>query len=339
MRVTQQDIAKFARVSQATVSRVLAGDDRVEPEIRQKVIEAIEEHNYRPDVRARNLRKQSAGLIGLAIKRPQGGLDGDPFYASLISQLLDGLSETHTHLCLETVPDGDRQFQVYDEMLRTRRVDGLILVESEANDERLELLQRDRFPFVLIGNPMGQSVWSVDNDNVYAGQIATQHLLESGYRSIGFIAGRQGLTVSDDRIEGHRRIMRQYEVEPNIWYSDFGLEASKETALEALTSKDRPEALVVLDDFMALGVIMAARNLGLKIPQDLGIVSFNDSYVCQLLENGLSSVSLDIPRLVETALNRLMNMIDGEDVDQPSRTIVPCFLQVRGSSMRGGGIL
>ncbi len=211
MRVTQQDIAKFAQVSQATVSRVLAGDGRVEPEIRDKVLEAIERHNYRPDVRARNLRKQSTGLIGLAVKRPHGGLDGDPFYTSLISEILDGLNGTPFHLCIETVPEGNSQWHVYDELLRSRRVDGLILVESEAHDERLVRLQQDRFPFVLIGNPMGAKVWSIDNDNVYAGQIATQHLFESGYRHVGFLAGREGITVSDDRIEGYARIANQYE--------------------------------------------------------------------------------------------------------------------------------
>lgn len=339
MRVTQQDIAKYAQVSQATVSRVLAGDGRVEPDIRQKVLEAIEEHNYQPDMRARSLRTQSTGLIGLAVKRPHGGLDGDPFYTSLISKILDGLADTEYHLCIETVPNGVGQFQVYDEMLRTRRVDGLILVESEADDARLALLQRDRFPFVLIGNPMGQHVWSVDNDNVYAGQIATQHLYESGYRRVGIIAGRPGVTVSDDRIEGYRRIVRQYEGEAQVWHADFGLEHARDVATLALLRKDAPDALVVLDDYMAMGVVIAARKLGKHIPQDLGLVSFNDSNVCLMLDGGLSSVSLDIPKLVKSTLSRLLNIVREDESEDPERTIVPCFLQVRGSSMRSGGLL
>ncbi|MBS1723143.1 MAG: LacI family DNA-binding transcriptional regulator [Armatimonadetes bacterium] len=326
-------------MSQATVSRVLAGDDRVEPEIRDKVLSAIEQHNYRPDARARSLRTQTAGIIGLAVKRPHGGLDGDPFYTSLISEILDNLDGTAYHLCIETVPNGGRQFQVYDEMLRSRRVDGLILVESEAHDERLALLQRDKFPFVLIGNPMGQVVWSVDNDNVYAGQVATQHLLESGYRKVAFIAGPEGITVSDDRLEGYTRIVQQYEGRPIVLHSDFGLEAAREVAMKALTGRDAPDAVVVLDDFMAMGVVIAARKLGRRIPQDLGIVSFNDSNVCLMLEGGLSSVSLDIPRLVRTSLSTLLEVISEKDYLEPARTIVPCLLQVRGSSIRAGGML
>ena len=339
MRVTQQDIAKYAQVSQATVSRVLAGDERVEPDIRQKVQEAIDRHNYKPDVRARSLRTRSTGLIGLAVKRPHGGLDGDPFYTSLISEILDGLQETPFHLCIETVPNGGRQFLAYDELLRSRRVDGLILVESEADDERLALLQRDKFPFVLIGNPMGNQVWSVDNDNVYAGQIATEHLFASGYRQVGFIAGREGVTVSDDRIQGYVRIAHQQEAVPRVWHADFGLDAARDAALMALDSKDAPDALVVLDDFMAMGVVVAARKLGKRIPQDLGIVSFNDSSVCLLMEGGLSSVSLDIPRLVDVALSTLLDVVSETESEDPRRAIVPCFLQVRGSSIRSGGLL
>lgn len=339
MRVTQQDIAKYAQVSQATVSRVLAGDERVEPDIRTKVLNAIERHNYRPDVRAQSLRSKSTGLIGLAVKRPHGGLDGDPFYTSLISEILDCLQETDYHLCIETVPNGGRQFLAYDEMLRTRRVDGLILVESEADDERLSLLQRDKFPFVLIGNPLELKVWSVDNDNEYAGQIATEHLFASGYRKVGFIAGRKGVTVSDDRVQGYKRIANQYEAQSMIWHSDFGLEAACSTALEALSTNESPDALVVLDDFMAMGVVLAARKLGKRVPQDLGIVSFNDSSACLLIEGGLSSVSLDIPRLVATTMSTLLNAIDESNDNEPTRQIIPCFLQVRGSSIRTGGLL
>src|ERR1700709_2155594 len=124
MRVTQSDIARLAKVSQATVSRVLSGDDRVETLIRDRVLLTMREHNYRPDVRARSLRLRRTGLIGLVLKRPHGGLVDDPFFASLTSGIIDALSGTPNHLCLDMVTDEQSQEGVYDEMLRTRRVDG-----------------------------------------------------------------------------------------------------------------------------------------------------------------------------------------------------------------------
>ncbi|RYG23622.1 LacI family transcriptional regulator, partial [bacterium] len=181
MRVTQQDIARIANVSQATVSRVLAGDEKVEPNIRERVMEAVQRKNYKPDVRARSLRGAGTGLIGLVVNRPPGGLANDPFFARLTAEIIDYLAGHPYHLCLEGVGEGIGQTAIYDEMLRTRRVDGLILVESEARDERVARLRKDKFPFVLLGNPLAsEEVHSVDNDNVHAAEIATTHLLDGG---------------------------------------------------------------------------------------------------------------------------------------------------------------
>ncbi|MBL8040584.1 MAG: LacI family DNA-binding transcriptional regulator, partial [Chthonomonas sp.] len=171
MRVTQQDIARLAKVSQSTVSRVVAGDQRVEEEIRERVMTVMRNHNYRPDVRARSLRTQSTHLIGLVMKREARDLQGDPFFSMFVSEILGFLSSTPYHLCVDIAASALRQEFIYDELLRTRRVDGLILVESEPRDERVERLQKDAFPFVIIGNPGSDvDLHSVDNDNILAGE-------------------------------------------------------------------------------------------------------------------------------------------------------------------------
>jgi len=337
MRVTQLDIAKIASVSQATVSRVLAGDEKVEVAIRERVIKAMRDHNYQPDVRARSLRSKRTGLIGLVLNRPAGGLGDDPFFSSLISDILDVLSGRPYHLCLDMVSSEAGQSAIYDEMLRTRRVDGLILVESEARDHRIARLQQDNFPFVLIGNPLNsEEIHSVDNDNVLAAEIATKHLLDQGFRRVGFLAARTGVTVSDDRVAGYQRAVRGRQEDHLIWHADFGPHAAREAARAVLRSPDRPDAIVVLDDFMALGVVGAARDLGLRIPHDLGLVSFNDTNLCDLIDGGLSSVSLSMPEIVRSACQRLLEIIEERASDCPRRTIVPCELKVRGSSVRPG---
>ncbi len=332
MRVTQLDIAKFARVSQATVSRVLSGDDRVEPNIRGRVLDVIRLHNYQPDVRARSLRLRRTGLIGLVLKRPHGGLSDDPFFAALTAGIMDFLCGRPYHLCVDVVTDETSQEGIYDEMLRTRRVDGLILVEPEASDERITLLQRDKFPFVLIGNPKNDNIFSVDNDNVHAGEIATKHLVVNGYRRIGFLGGPRDITVSDDRIEGYRRALARAGLEPIVCHSKFGFEAARSSGLDLL-ERERLDALVVLDDFMACGVVLAARQLGLNVPDQLGLVAFNDTSLCNLLDVGLTSVSLGIEKIVQAAVCKLLQVIEDEDVmDIPVRQIIPCELKIRGSS-------
>jgi len=336
MKVTQQDIAKIANVSQATVSRVLAGHPKVEPHIRDRVSNVISLNNYKVDVRARNLRNRSTSLIGLVINRPSGGVSEDPFFASLVAEILDYLRETPYHLCLDATSGEEGQEVIYDELLRSRRVDGLILVESEATDMRIDRLQRDNFPFVLIGNALGsEQIHSVDNDNVLAGESATRHLLDQGYKRVGILGARVGVTVSNDRITGYQRAVRGRQTDHLIWHSEFGLGAAKEVAMHILTGQDRPDALVVIDDYMTMGVLLALQELDLKTPSDLGIVSFNDSSLCSLVEGGLSSMSLKIHELVSSACERLLGIIEGRKFEQDRRLIVPCELKIRGSSLRG----
>ncbi len=337
MRVTQQDIARIANVSQATVSRVLSGDDKVELTIRDRVVEAMRRHNYAPDVRARSLRNRRTGLIGLVVNRPTGNVGDDPFFSQLTAEIINYLAGKPYHLCLDMVSSDEGQDAVYDEMLRTRRVDGLILVESEARDHRIHRLQEDNFPFVLIGNPMPNAeIHSVDNDNVLAAQLATRHLVTAGYKRIGILAGRSGITVSDDRILGYQQAILGQQDDSLVYHSDFGSDAARLTALRIFEGPDRPDALVVLDDLMALGVVLAARARGLRIPSDLGLVSFNDTNLCDLLECGLTSVSLRISQMVQIACERLLRIVEDRPTASPRRVIVPCELKVRGSSRRGG---
>lgn len=331
MRVTQLDIAKIANVSQATVSRVLAGDERVEDGIRDRVVAVMREKNYRPDVRGQSLRNRRTGLIGLVLKRPHGGLVGDPFFAALTAGIIDFLCGQPYHLCVDMVTDDRSQEGVYDEMLRSRRVDGLILVEPEASDERIALLQSDHFPFVLIGNPKNEAILSVDNDNVHAGDIAARHLYEQGYRDVAFLGARHGIAVSDDRIEGYAAAAAAYGEVPRVFHAEFGFEAARAKAAEIFAEPQRPGGLVVLDDFMAFGVYQAARDHGVHVPTSLGLVGFNDSNLCNLLPGGLSSVSLAIDEIVRTTVSKLLSVIEEKPV-QHVRDIVPCSLRARGTS-------
>ena len=341
MRVTQQDIARIAKVSQATVSRVLAGDTRVEPETRERVLGAMATSNYRPDVRAQSLRQKRTHLVGLVLKRPEGGIKDDPFFSCLVSEITTFLSQTKYHLCLDVAKDANAQTAIYDSLLRTRRVDGLILVEPECEDRRLQRLHEDKFPFVVLGNPLGAALHSIDNDNVLAARMATLHLLDNGFRSIGFLAGPKGVTVSDDRVTGYRMAMQERGEMDQVWHCDFGHHAAATKSIEILRQPIRPQAIISLDDFMATGVASAARQLDVKLPNDLAMVSFNDSSLCWLFEGGLTSVNMNFEQMMRTACERLIAIIEDGDSIEPSRVVISCELKVRGSSQRlnGGSLL
>lgn len=331
--ITQREIALLAKVSQSTVSRVLTGDETVDAETAASIRAIMAQHNYRPDGNARALRSSRSGLIGLVVQRPAGGFQDDPFFAMLTSEIIDALAGSHYTLCLELASESTQR-SIYDELLRSRRVDGLLLVESAADDERIRLLQRDRFPFVVIGNPSndGGPVWCVDNDNPAAAFGVTRHLIEGGYRRIAFLAGPLGITVSQDRVRGYREAMSAAGLEANVWECEFSLASARRAAAALLDQSERPDAVLALDDLLASGVELAARERGLTIPRDLGLASFNDSKRCELIADGLTSVNLNIPQLVRTACATLLNLIEGEASGEPFRAIVPAELHVRRSS-------
>lgn len=338
MRVTQQDVAKAAKVSQATVSRVLAGDPRVEPSKRDRVVAAMQAANYQPDVRAQALRSKRTRLFGLVLKRPQGELRDDPFFASLLAEITQYLAKTPYHICLDVAESAEEQSAIYDELLRTRRVDGLILVEPEAEDLRLRKLQEEGFPFVVIGNPRSASMNSVDNDNVLAGRMATLHLIENGFRSIGMVGGPLGVAVSDDRVTGYRLAMAERNLPQRVWHSEFGNRAAAYAAGELLAEPNRPDALVVMDDFMALGVSRVAHSLQIAIPEDLALVAFSVSNLCSLIESGLTTVDMNIEQLVSQACRKLIDIVEGRSVE-PGRSVVPCELRGRISSRPSVGVM
>lgn len=331
MRVTQQDIARLSEVSQATVSRVLAGDERVDAQIRDRVLGIMNSHNYQPDVRARSLRQRKTHLIGLVLKREVGTLQGDPFFAMLVAEVVDAMAGSPWHLCVDIATDSSRQHAIYDELLRTRRVDGLILVESEASDHRIRRLQHDQFPFVLIGNATDMpELHAIDNDNVMAAEIATRHLVEQGYKRIAFLGGPKSLTVTRDRETGYRQAVDN----PLVAYTEFGYHSARDKACEMFSAKDRPDAIVAMDDTMAMGVIQAAREHRLSVPDDLGVVGFNDSSLCDQIENGLTSVNLHIDNMVRWSIRRLLQVIEKQPITGKHQAMMGCELKVRGSSIR-----
>lgn len=335
MRVTQQDIARLAQVSQATVSRVLAGDERVESDIRDRVRQVMREHNYQPDVRARSLRQKRTHLIGLVLKRELGTLEGDPFFALMVSEIVECLAGSPYHLCVEIATDEARQRYVYDDLLRTRRVDGLILVESEPSDERINRLQEDRFPFVLIGNAGGNpDLLATDNDNTVAAEIATKHLFEAGYRRPAMLAGPHGLTVTQDRVAGYQCAMDRAGLAPFVRHSGFGMDAAREAADKLFAEGGDFDSMVVFDDFMAMGVLQAARKHQISVPKQLGVVSFNNSLLCGIVDGGLSSVNLQIDKMVRWSVDRLLEVIEEKPMQGANQVTFPCELVARGTTTR-----
>lgn len=332
----QSEIAKLAGVSQATVSRVLKGNPQVNEEMRRRVLAVVQELGYVPDARAQSLRSQRTHLLGLVVHRSPEALAGDPFFSTLIAAIIDHASKHDYHLCVDTARTARSQRAIYEELLRTRRVDGLILVESETRDRRIERLSSEGFPFVLIGRYEPEdAIYSVDNDNIGAAYMATEYLIRTGRRRIAYIGGPAGLTVTRDRLQGYKNALEACGIpyDPRlVVFAEFSERSAASAMTELLSQSPPPDAVIGLDDVIAAGAMREAKRHGLHIPEEIAFIGFNDSPLCRYVEPSLTSIAVDIPTLAGRATETLIALIEGRTPDAPKRQIVPARLVKRESA-------
>ncbi|GBC93163.1 HTH-type transcriptional repressor CytR [bacterium HR15] len=333
--IRQTEIARLARVSQATVSRVLNNDPQVNEELRQRVLAVVEALGYVPDARAQSLRAQRTRLLGLVVHRAPTALAHDPFFSALIASIIEQAGKQGYHLCVDAARTVKGQRAIYEELLRTRRVDGLILVESETRDERIARLTAEGFPFVLIGRYEPEdAIYTVDNDNIGAARMATEYLLQQGRRRIAYIGGPAGLTVTRDRLRGYRDALQAWGMNYDarlVAFGAFSEQGGARAMCELLSLPHAPDAVLALDDVLAIGAMREAQRHQLRIPEDIAFIGFNDTPLCSFVEPSLTSVAIDIAALARAATQRLIDLIEGRS-PSPRRLIVPSRLVPRESA-------
>ena len=294
---TIKDVAKRAGLSTTLVSRYLNGQKGVSPASREKITAAIRELNYRPNGIARSLVRQETQSIGIVLDNICA-----PFMAPLITGLQRGAEEFDTENKYNVIfcsSDGDMEKKKrHIQFLTQGRVDGIIIYGSlTTDDELIRQLADTSFPFLLIENDIyGVEANKVVIDNVGGAYRATRYLIEHGYRRIAHIAGNMNLKITSDRLNGYIRALQdsQIPVDQNlILYPDFRSIRMKETGtgrqadmiyLEAgyremkklLEREELPEAVFFATDISAFGAMKAMEEAGLKVPEDIGMVGFDD---------------------------------------------------------------
>ncbi|HEY3266801.1 MAG TPA: LacI family DNA-binding transcriptional regulator [Armatimonadota bacterium] len=331
--LTQKRIAELANVSQPTVSRVLGGDTGVDPAARDRILEIVKENGYQPHAQARGLRTQKSDTIGLAVRRTRKDFARDPFYAELMAAVMDRAAAHGYHLSVSASRSAEGERLFYDSLFISNRIDGLIILESLEHDERIERLREHDFPFVLIGRYDGsRDVFSVNNDNVGGARLATRHLIDSGRKRIAYISGPPDLTVSQDRLTGYRLALEDaglpYEASM-VAVADFGEQGGRAAARRILAQK--PDAIVAIDDLIGLGALATLKERGVRVPDDVALVGFNDSLFCPHTDPPLTSVRVNVNEIGARAAEVLIARIEDSEL-APMQILVPCDLMVRASS-------
>ncbi|TQM10862.1 LacI family DNA-binding transcriptional regulator [Pseudonocardia kunmingensis] len=326
------DVARVAGVSQKSVSNVLGGYEPVSPELRAKVERAVALLGYVPNSAARTLRTGRTGVIALAVPNLWS-----PYFAELASHLTDAADERGlTILIDETHGDEDREALIA-RRLRHHEIDGLVLSPLAMDPASIAAAARS-IPMVLLGErELPASVDHVVIDNVAAAREATEHLLELGRRRIATVGAPldDGTSTGSLRLHGYRAAMAAAGL------SDEGMivrtrhlqrQQGVEAAAQLLAAPRTPDAVFCFNDMLAIGVMHALRLRGVRVPDDVAVVGFDDVAEAAYANPTLTSVHLDRQRIARAALDILVGRLDGSRAQGAGRTVIEHRLVVREST-------
>ncbi len=329
------DVGREAGCSINTVSRALNNLPGVNAGTRARVLEAAARLHYTPSRVARSLITRSSRSIGLIVTDCT-----NPFYARVIGAV-EEVAEAHGYSVIlgNSGENQDREIRAV-EMLLENRVGGMLITPVQQSSAHIHELVDRELPFVLVGRRFqGINACAVMSDNESGAHQATSLLLNLGHRRIGHVTGRQDISSVAERTEGYRRALKAHGVlasESLIARGERDIAGGTRCALQLLEGSPRPTAIFAYNDLQALGVFAAARQLGLRIPDDLAVVGFDDIEFAEFAEVPLSTVrqpTHDIGRQAAELLFRCMNEPDRA----PERLVMlPTELVVRRSS--GGTI-
>lgn len=327
MAVTRREVADRAAVSEATVSYVVNNGPRpVAADTRARVLKAIQELGYHPSDVARSLRKQRTSTIGLLLPDT-----ANPFYGEIARTIENvGHSSGYTVILCNSHLDAEREAD-YITMLRTRRVEGVVIIPT-TTDSVASLLAANIHTVVLEYEI--ENVHCLVADDFQGGRIVTQHLINLGHRRIGCIARVGDKTNSQKRLEGYKYVLRSANlpVEPELIVEAEPEIAAGEAATSRLLDQAQPTAILAHNDAMALGALSAIRKRGWHVPEDISVVGFDDIVHAAYMCPPLTTVAYPKQQMSERAAQLLIDLMQGEKRMQAATEVLNVELIIREST-------
>lgn len=333
--VTIKDVAKRAGVSPSTVSRVITDHPRISPDTKEKVRAVMAELGYYPNAIARSLVNQTSNSIGLIRSRLTEQNFANPFFPAVIQGISSVAHQHRLNLVLSTSKTFEQEDEECLNLLRQRRVDGVILLASHRDDQLIPRLARDQFPFVLIGRYEGaDNIRWVNNDNIEDAKKAVRYLINQGHRRIACLDGDPRYVVSADRLVGYEAALREHNLESPpelVEHSAFSVEGGYQAVYRIFQRDQTFSALFAVDDLIAIGAMQALQERGLQVGRDVAVVGFNDTILGRCVHPALTSVAVPIYELGQIAVQMLIAQVYGSR-DTPDHRELPATLVVRDSA-------
>lgn len=320
-RITSQDVANLAGVSRTTVSLVLNDVEgiNISQETRQKVHDAAENLGYVPNATAQALATQRARAIGLVMTRSPHHIATDAFLPQILAGLLGIVKHHKLRLLIEAV-DAEHQDREYLELARAKHIDGMILLTPLIDDVGLKKLEDVGVPSVLMGKLTDSNLYSVDVDNRLAARKAVDYLLKLGHTKIACIANSPpSYSAAPERILGYKDALFGSGITPDdelIYNADFDPQSGFICMKSLLMSGKKFTAVFVASDNVAMGAKSALRDAGLRIPDEISIVGFDDIPWAKYSDPPLTTIRLPAQELASEACLMLLDLMQGSKLDQ-----------------------
>jgi LacI family transcriptional regulator len=334
---TINDVAKRAGVSPKTVSNVVNSRPHVREETRSRVLQAVGELGYHPDIAARGMVTKRRNLIGFMLWDIL-----NPAYTEMVEIIVAKAREAGYMVILGNVARDPGEEERLATLLIERRVDGAILASTTKDSDVPNRLAAEGVPVVLVSRyPDDLSTDYVGVDNLAGGYLVTQHLLRLGHQRIAFIRGARMTSTSMDREAGYQSALQDQGMEYQselVAEGRYTPRGAYEAAHRLLTLRDRPTAIVCANDVMAIAAIDAVCDAGLRVPEDVAVTGFDDISVASSRCLGLTTVRCEMDRMAREAVNLLLSRMHGPLIETPRKVVFPAELVVRrtcGASLCG----
>lgn len=323
MRVTITDIAKAAGVAKSTVSKVMNDSPRISQETKHKVREIMKQMNYTPSSMATGLARQSSYMVGLLIDMSKESEFLNQFFYNIIGGIESEIASLKYELTITNVQHNHPEGHFLNRLVLNKRVDGIIANTSVLTEDLCAELNRLQFPYISVGEISPPGSW-VDFDNEAGGRLLTGHLLEQGYSSVAFVGGLQGEPLFTRRLAGCQQQLSHAGLSlRSDWILSGNADEAEgyQAAKQLLTSAEPPDSIVCMSNYTAFGVLQAARELGVSIPGQLGVATFDEYPISRYTTPPLTSLNMDTFQLGVSAGRLLMeHMMNG--VEAPARHLL-----------------
>lgn len=334
--VTLKDIAEAVGKSVAAVSRALNNHDDISPKTRAYIKQVAQEMGYTPNLMAQRLQKQATDTVGIILP-VFSARNIDPFFSELLVGIANEATEQGFDLLVSTCVPGPDEEQVYNRLVSSRRVDGLIVARPRWQDERIKFLKEKQFPFIIVGAVEPEVDVPYVTDDIASGiQLAVSHLITQGHQKIALVNLPDNLVAASQYLIGFQEAMLNAGLTINeTWLESCRLSQKEgyQAGQRLLSKSSPPTAIATADDVVALGVMTAIQNQGFEIGHDIAVTGYGDIPLVEYSQPPLTTVQRPTYTLGQYACRTLIGEINSSNVTEAQISFKPSLVIRQSSDM------